>query len=229
MLENPDRRRFFGALAGTTLVVIGGIKYVLADAAAFDKVTKELRPDGRPRLPPNQYPLERLRPMGGSEGDPSAKSFHLKVHGEVEAPFELDFAELLALPQTEVVCDVHCVTKWTVLGAHFTGVKVADLAERARVKPSARHVIFECAHGYTSNIDIHEALKPNVLVANRYEGEALERKTGAPVRALVPDRYFWKSAKWLTGIRFSADDHPGYWEMRGYDNHADPWLEERYG
>lgn len=229
MLDNPDRRRFFGALAGTTLVVIGGIKYVLADAAAFDRVAKEKRPDGRPRLPPNQYPLERLRPMGGSEGDPSPRNFHLKVHGEVEAPFAVDFAELLALPQTDVVCDVHCVTKWTVLGSRWTGVRVTDLAERAKVKPGARFVIFESAAGYTSNIDLREAMKPNVLVAHRYEGESLERRNGAPVRALVPDRYFWKSAKWLTGIRFSAEDHPGYWETRGYDNHADPWLEERYG
>jgi DMSO/TMAO reductase YedYZ molybdopterin-dependent catalytic subunit len=229
MLENPDRRRFFGALAGTTLVVIGGIKYVLADAEAFEKVAKEKRPDGQPRLPPNQYPLERLRPMGGSEGEPSPRDFHLKVHGEVEAPFELDFAQLLAMPQTDLVCDVHCVTKWSVLGSRWTGVRVADLAVRANVKPGARFVIFESAHGYTSNIDLREALKPNVLVAHRYEGEALERRNGAPVRALVPDRYFWKSAKWLTGIRFSAEDRPGYWEMRGYDNHADPWLEERYG
>src|SRR5262249_42311880 len=83
--------------------------------------------------------------------------------------------------------------------------------------------------GYTSNVDLKEAMKPNVLVAHRYDGEPLQRRNGAPVRALVPDRYFWKSAKWLTGIRFTAEDHPGYWEPRGYDNHADPWLEERYG
>ena len=80
-----------------------------------------------------------------------------------------------------------------------------------------------------SALEMVDRLKPDVLVAHRLEGEALARRNGAPVRALVPDRYFWKSAKWLTGIRFSADDHPGYWEMRGYDNHADPWLEERYG
>jgi len=229
MLENPDRRRFFGALAGTTLVVIGGIKYVLADAAAFDKVAKAKRADGRVRLPPNQYPLERLRPMGGTEGDPSPGSFHLQVHGDVENPFTVDFAELLKLPQADVVCDVHCVTKWTVLDARWTGVRVSDLAEKAKVKPSARFVVFEGAAGYTSNIDLREAMKPNVLVAHRYDGEPLQRRNGAPVRALVPDRYFWKSAKWLTGIRFTAEDHPGYWETRGYDNHADPWLEERYG
>ena len=229
MLENPDRRRFLGAIAGTTLIVLGGVKYVLADAAAFEKIAKEKRPDGRVRLPPSQYPLERLRPMGGTEGDPSPGSFHLQVHGEVEEPFTIDFAELLKLPQADLVCDVHCVTKWTVLGARWTGVRVSDLAEKAKLKPSARFVVFEGAAGYTSNIDLAEAMKPNVLVAHRYDGEPLSRRNGAPARALVPDRYFWKSAKWLTGIRFTAEDHPGYWERRGYDNHADPWLEERYG
>jgi DMSO/TMAO reductase YedYZ molybdopterin-dependent catalytic subunit len=167
--------------------------------------------------------------MGGAEGDPSPKGFRLKVYGEVEAPFEIDFAQLLEMPQIDQTCDVHCVTKWSVLGARWQGVRVSELAERANVKPSARFVIFEGAFGYTSNIDLREALKPNVLVAHRYEGEPLARRNGAPVRALVPDRYFWKSAKWLTGIRFEARDRPGYWEVRGYHNHADPWLEERDG
>jgi len=229
MVENPDRRTFLAALAGTSVAFLGGIGYVLADAHEFEKIANELRPDGRKRLPPNQYPLERLRPMGGTEGDASLKDYRLKVHGEVEKPFELDFAALLAMPQAALVCDVHCVTKWSVLGARWNGVRVADLAERAQLKPTARHVIFEGAADYTSNIDLKEAMKPNVLVAHRYEGEALSRRNGAPVRALVPDRYFWKSAKWLTGIRFVAEDRPGYWETRGYDNHADPWLEERNG
>ncbi|HKA90433.1 MAG TPA: molybdopterin-dependent oxidoreductase [Haliangiales bacterium] len=227
--KGADRRTFLGALAGTTVVLFGGIRYVVADAAEFEKLARERRPDGRPRLPPEQYPLERLRPMGGTEGDPSPSSWRLRVSGEVENPFELTFAELLKLPQQDQTCDVHCVTKWSLLNARWTGVRVADLAARAKLKPSARHVIFEAAAGYTSNIEIAEALKPNVLVAHRHEDAPLARRNGAPVRALVPDRYFWKSAKWLTGIRFSAEDHPGYWEMRGYHNHADPWLEERYG
>jgi DMSO/TMAO reductase YedYZ molybdopterin-dependent catalytic subunit len=121
------------------------------------------------------------------------------------------------------------VTKWSVLDAAFTGVRVADLAARARPKPSARHVIFEAAWGYTSNVLLREALAPNVLVAHRYDGRPFARQHGGPVRSLVPDLYFWKSAKWLTGIRFSARDEPGYWEVRGYHNHADPWREERHG
>jgi DMSO/TMAO reductase YedYZ molybdopterin-dependent catalytic subunit len=224
-----DRRTFLGALGGATVLFFGGVGYVLADAEAVRRLASEKRPDGRARLPPDQYPLEQLRPMGGTEGDPSLAHYRLKVHGEVERPFEIDFAELLRLPQIDQVCDVHCVTKWTVLGARFTGVRVADLAARAGPTERARFVVFEGAAGYTSNIDLAEALKPNVLVAHRYDGKPLARRNGAPVRALVPDRYFWKSAKWLTGIRFAAEDHPGYWEVRGYNNHADPWLEERYG
>jgi DMSO/TMAO reductase YedYZ molybdopterin-dependent catalytic subunit len=224
-----QRRTFLRGLSlGTVVIALGGAAYVFADDEEERRARQEKRPDGRPRLPPNQYLLKRLRPMGGEEGDPSPGAFRLRVHGEVDNPFTLDFAELTAMPQTEQASDVHCVTKWTVLDAKWTGVKVADLAARAKVRSSAKHVIFEAAHGYTSNVLLHEALKPDVLVAHKLEGSPLARAHGAPVRALVPELYFWKSAKWLTGIRFVDADQPGYWEVRGYNNHADPWLEERY-
>lgn len=224
-------RRLFvrSALAGTVVVALGGGGYVLASEEDERAARGTQRPDGRARLPPGQYLLKRIRPMGGVEGDPSPSAYRLRVYGEVEQPFTMDLAELLRMPQVEQTCDVHCVTKWTVLGSRWTGVRVADLAARARLKPSARFVIFEAAAGYTSNVPLREALAPEVLVAHRYEGQPLARAHGAPVRALVPDLYFWKSAKWLTAIRFSAVDHPGYWETRGYHNHADPWKEERYG
>jgi len=102
------------------------------------------------------------------------------------------------------------------------------LAKRAKLKKTARHVVFEAAHGYTANVPLGEALKPNVMIAHRLDGRPLQRAHGAPVRNVVPDLYFWKSAKWLTGIRFVTRDEPGYWERRGYNNHGDPWLEERY-
>jgi len=225
-----SRRLFLGALgAGSVVLALGGAAHVLADEAKTRRARQQKRPDGRSRLPPSQYLLERLRPMGGEQGSPSPGNFRLRVHGEVEQPFELSFAELLAMPQVEQSCDVHCVTKWTVLDSRWTGVRVADLIARARPKPSAHHVIFEAAHGYTSNVRLREALAPNVLIAHRHEGQPLAREHGAPARALVPDLYFWKSAKWVTGIRLSNADEPGYWEQRGYNNHADPWLEERYG
>jgi DMSO/TMAO reductase YedYZ molybdopterin-dependent catalytic subunit len=226
-----SRRKFLRSAmaAGTVVVALGGTTYVCASEEEEKKARATLRPDGRPRLPPSQYLLKRIRAMGGTEGDPSPGGWKLSVSGEVEQPFTIDFAELLKMTQVDQVCDVHCVTKWTVMDAKWTGVKVADLAARAKPKPSARHVIFEAVAGYTANVPIKEALAPNVLVAHKYEGESLARAHGAPVRALVPDLYFWKSAKWLTGIRFVTRDAPGYWETRGYHNHADPWKEERYG
>ena len=223
-----DRRTFLrAATAGTVVLALGGAAWVLADDADTERGRALKRPDGRPRLPPNQYLLKRMKPMGGTEGDPSPSAWRLQVHGEVESPFTIDFAELCKMPQTELACDVHCVTKWSLLDARFTGVKVSDLAARAKPTKAARWVIFEAAAGYTSNIDLAEAMKPNVIVAHKYEGQPLPRAHGAPARAIVPDRYFWKSAKWLTGIRFSSKNAPGYWEVRGYHDHADPWKEER--
>lgn len=216
-------------MAGTGILALGGAGWCLASTEEEKKARAMLRADGRPRLPPGQYLLQRIRPMGGTDGDASPGAFKLKVYGEVEQPFDIDFAELLKMPQVDQTCDVHCVTKWTVLDAKWTGVRLADLAARAKPKPSARHVVFEANAGYTSNVPIREALAPNVLVAHKYEGTPLARAHGAPVRAVVPDLYFWKSAKWLVAVRFVDKDRPGYWETRGYHNHADPWKEERYG
>ena len=88
--------------------------------------------------------------------------------------------------------------------------------------------MFEAANGYTTNVRLADALQPNALIAYKFQHEALPREHGTPVRGLMPDFYFYKSAKWLTGLYFSARDMPGYWERLGYHNHADPWKEERY-
>jgi DMSO/TMAO reductase YedYZ molybdopterin-dependent catalytic subunit len=225
---DAERRRFIRlAASGTTLAALGGL-YVLSDELTRE-AQAQTRPDGRPRLPPGQRVLKAWKPMGGEPGDPSLEHFRLQVHGEVEAPVSLSYADLLALPQTALSVDVHCVTGWSVLGAKVKGVLLSELAARAKVKPSARHVVFEGAHGYTANVPLREALRPEVMVARELEGAALPRTHGGPLRGLVPNLYFWKSAKWLTGIRFVARDEPGYWETRGYNNHGDPWREERYG
>lgn len=224
-----DRRTFLRrAVAGTVVCALGGVTYVFADDDATQKARATKRPDGRVRLPPGQQLITKLRPMGGTEGDPSPGKFRLKVHGEVDNPFEMGLAELLKFNQVELTCDVHCVTKWTVLDAMFSGVRVSDIAAKAKVKASAKHVIFEAAAGYTANVLLSEAMQPNVIVAHKIGGQSIARPHGPPVRAIVPDLYFWKSAKWITGIRFSAVDQPGYWETRGYHNHADPWKEERF-
>ncbi len=228
VLKSMERRRFLSRAAGGTVIAALGGWYWLSDGLTRS-AQAETRRDGRPRVPPGQRVIRALKPMGGEPGDANPGKLRLKVYGDVEAPFELGYADFLSLPQVEQRSDVHCVTGWTVLGARFEGIPLHVLAARARPKPSARFVIFEAAHGYTSNLPLAEALAPDVMIAQKLEGQALPRTHGGPLRAVVPQLYFWKSSKWLQGIRFSSRDEPGYWETRGYHNHADPWREERYG
>jgi DMSO/TMAO reductase YedYZ molybdopterin-dependent catalytic subunit len=220
------RRRFLQQ--GATLLVFGGV-YTLADEGLIAQAKAETRADGRARLPPNQQVITKLRPMGGEPGDTSKSNYRLRVHGEVTTELDLGFRDLLKMTQVTRAEDVHCVTGWTVFGAQWTGVQISSLAKLAGVKDTARFVIFEAAHGYTANLPIAHALAANSMIAHKLDGAPLAIEHGAPLRAVVPDLYFWKSAKYLTGIRFVRHDQPGYWEVRGYHNRADPWLEERYG
>ncbi len=220
------RRRFLQQ--GATLLVFGGV-YTLADEGLIAQAMAETRADGRARLPPNQQVITKLRPMGGEPGDTSKSNYRLRVHGEVTAELDLGFRDLLKMTQVTRAEDVHCVTGWTVLGAEWTGVQISSLAKLAGVKDTARFVVFEAAHGYTANLPISNALAANSMIAHKVDGAPLTVEHGAPLRAVVPDLYFLKSAKYLTGIRFVRRDAPGYWEVRGYHNRADPWLEERYG
>jgi DMSO/TMAO reductase YedYZ molybdopterin-dependent catalytic subunit len=217
------RRQFLQhAGAGATVLAFGGV-YAIANTA-----NAGTRSDGRARIPPGQTEITKLKPMGGDQGDSSKSNYRLRIHGEVTTELDLDFRAILKLTQATITSDVHCVTGWTLLGAKWTGVTLKELAKQAGIKDTARHVIFEAAHGYSSNVTIADALRDDVMIAHKLDDVPLAIEHGAPVRAVIPDLYFWKSAKWLTGIRFSKRDDPGYWETRGYSNHADPWLEERY-
>jgi DMSO/TMAO reductase YedYZ molybdopterin-dependent catalytic subunit len=166
--------------------------------------------------------------MGGSPGTVTADNFTLRITGEVEKPLVLSYKKLLALEQVQLTCDVHCVTGWTLLDSRWMGVRLSTLMRLAKPGKEANFVIFEAAAGYTANIPITEARKENIIFAHSLFGQRLPKEHGGPVRALVPDRYFYKSAKWLEGIKFTAKDEPGYWERNGYSNSADPWKEERH-
>ena len=229
MKSNPKvTRRNFLATAGGTMVSIGlpGVFVKLMDSEN-QALAAETRADGRARIPPGQHAVRALVPMGGIDGPGDIASWNLQVSGEVDNPLNLNLKDLKKLNQVNLTCDVHCVTGWTLLDSKWRGIQVKAIMDIAKVKQSARFVIFEAHAGYTSNIPISEAGKKNVILAHRFFGNKLPRAHGAPMRALVPDRYFYKSAKWLKGIRFSAVDEPGYYERRGWSNTADPWREER--
>jgi DMSO/TMAO reductase YedYZ molybdopterin-dependent catalytic subunit len=159
--------------------------------------------------------------------DPAAWRF--RVFGAVTKPFEFDWNGLLALPRQEVLCDIHCVTRWSRFDSVFAGVAVAEILERAEPLPSARHVMIHGAPDYSTNLPLVDLDRTGNLLATHFAGEPLTPEHGGPVRLVVPHLYFWKSAKWLTGFELLEDDEPGFWEQNGYHMRGDPWAEERYG
>ena len=230
MRENQKiSRRAFLVAAGGTIISIGlpGVFVKLSDAEQRSLAT-ETRPDGRPRLPPGQLAVQQIRDMGGAPGMATTSDWRLQIHGEVDKPIILSYQNLLHLDQVKVTCDIHCVTGWTLLDSEWQGVRLSTILDAVRPRKKAKFVIFEAAHGYTSNVPISEAGKKDVILAHSFTGEKLPKEYGAPVRALVPDRYLYKSAKWIEGIKVTSVDEPGYWESQGYSNSADPWKEERY-
>ena len=181
------------------------------------------------RLPPGQI-LTTGWPVlhAGSVPYVSKETWNLKIHGEVENELNLSYRQLLELKKTEQICDIHCVTSWSKYDVKWEGVRFSDLMELAKPTEKAHFAIFECEQGFTTNLPLDVLYDDDVIVAYRTQGKELPPEHGGPVRMLVPKRYFYKSAKWLRGIKLSEFDEPGFWEIRGYSNSADPWNQERY-
>ena len=217
------------AVAGGTIVSIGlpGVFFKLTDSDNR-AMAAELRPDGRTRIPPGQHAVKALPDMGGFQSDGKVSPWSLKIDGEVENPLTLKISDLMRLKQITQTCDVHCVTGWTLLDSRWHGIPMKAIMELVKVKADAGFVIFEAPGEYSSSIPISEARKDNVLLAHSLFDKKLPQAHGAPLRALVPDRYFYKSVKWVQRIRFTVADEPGYYESGGYSNNADPWKEERF-
>jgi DMSO/TMAO reductase YedYZ molybdopterin-dependent catalytic subunit len=187
-------------------------------------------PEIRKRIPPGQVLTEKFPVLhfGRTPEYPDLSAWDLRVFGEVEMPFSLRWAEVRALPARDVRLDIHCVTRWSKLDTDWQGVPISHLAEVAQLKPTARFVVLHAEYGFTSNVPLDVALQPDAICAWSFAGAPLEADHGYPLRAVIPGKYFWKSAKWLRGIEFTADDRLGFWERNGYHNDADPWREERY-
>jgi DMSO/TMAO reductase YedYZ molybdopterin-dependent catalytic subunit len=182
------------------------------------------------RLPPGQKEVKNwpVLDLGVQPNIIAPRVWRLTIKGLVENPLALTLGEFMALPQEDFVSDIHCVTQWSRFDNHWRGVSARRLIELVKPKTEARHVIFHSYDGYTTNVKLEVFAEPNVLLAHSWEGKPLSREHGGPVRVVIPDWYFWKSAKWVTQIEFTADDRPGFWEVRGYHNEGDPWKEERY-
>jgi DMSO/TMAO reductase YedYZ molybdopterin-dependent catalytic subunit len=182
------------------------------------------------RLPPGQYLTEKWPVLhAGDVPAVDVTSWRLRIFGLVEEEVSLDYDQLRTLPATEVTTDIHCVTRWSRFDAGFRGVHWRELAALCKPLPAARFVVAHAEQGFTANLPLAALEEENAVVCYEADGGPLAPEHGGPVRLVVPSRYFWKSAKWLTGLELVAADKPGFWERYGYHNDADPRREERYG
>lgn len=184
----------------------------------------------KPRLPPGQTLTAKWPVLSyGSTPRYDMNKWTFRVFGEVEQEFTWTFQDILALPKTELVSDVHCVTHWSRYNNKWGGVHINEVMKHIKPKAGTMVVMAHADPGYTTNVPLENLIDADVLLAYEHDGRPLEPDHGGPLRLVVPKLYFWKSAKWLRGFQFLNMDAPGFWEMYGYHMRGDPWLEERYG
>jgi DMSO/TMAO reductase YedYZ molybdopterin-dependent catalytic subunit len=181
------------------------------------------------RLPPGQYLTDRFPVLhAGGVPDTELSTWTMRVWGLVENELTLSWEELLALPRSEATCDIHCVTKWSKFDTRWEGVAFGEIVKIAQPLPEAKFALQHAEHGFTVNTPLEDLLRPNVMLADRFDGEPLEPQHGHPLRMIVPHLYFWKGAKWIRGVELLATDSPGFWERNGYHMYGDPFKEQRY-
>lgn len=206
----------------------------------FRRKDDELKARSQGRLPPgqaltNKFPVLHYGPVPAF--NPATWDF--RVWGEVETPLRLSWDEFNQLPRTQLVMDIHCVTRWSKLDTRWEGVSLRVLIEQGIIKPlpAAAHVLQHAEYGFTANLPLEVCLQENFLLATHFDGQPISPDHGYPLRGIIGAisgrdeltvPYFWKGAKWLRGLEFMTQDRLGFWEQAGYHNEADVWKEQRY-
>ena len=184
--------------------------------------------EGAP-APPGQFVTEKFPVLTfGPTPRIDLSTWQFRVFGLVEEEITLDWEQFNALPQVTLDAEFHCVTQWSKLQNTWEGILFNDLIKLVNPKPEAKYVMAHCYGGYTTNVALDVLEDDDVLFAHSHDGAPLTPEHGGPMRLVVPKRYGWKSAKWVNGIEFMAEDAPGFWEVRGYHMEGDPWKEERF-
>ncbi|NBD27732.1 sulfite oxidase-like oxidoreductase [Paenibacillus glycinis] len=191
--------------------------------------TAESIPELAHRLPPGQLWTDRFPILHeGEVPQYDMAKWNLRLFGEVGSELLLSFEELMALPQTEIQVDIHCVTRWSKADTVWKGVLVRDLFKHLKIDPTAAYVMVHADPDYETNLPLADLLGDQAMVAHSYDGKPLTAKHGGPLRLVVPHLYFWKSAKWVRGFEFMKEDRHGFWERNGFHNVAEPFREQRF-
>lgn len=179
------------------------------------------------RVPPGQFVTDDFPVLSAGPTPRGAlNGWDFQLRGAVGQTRRWTWDEFLALPRVDVTADIHCVTKWSKLDTHWSGVSIDTLL--ADAAPSGEFVTIFADGGYTTNLPLADIVQGKAWVVDRYEEAPLAPEHGGPARLLVPHLYLWKSAKWVRGIEVTAQDHLGFWEQAGYHERGDPWKEQRY-
>ena len=181
------------------------------------------------QVPPGQSVSETFPVLTyGAIPKINLKAWRLRVLGLVAQESVFNWEEFLALPQVAITRDFHCVTQWSKMDNLWEGVPFRSVMQRALPRPEAKYVMVRSYGGYATSLPLDVLMQDDVLLTHRQEGKPLEAAHGGPMRLVVPNRYGWKSAKWVNELELMAQDKLGFWEQLGYHNNADPWKEERF-
>jgi DMSO/TMAO reductase YedYZ molybdopterin-dependent catalytic subunit len=187
------------------------------------------KPAARDRLPHGQVLTQKWPVLTyGETPRADLQKWDFRCFGLVEEPVSWTWQQFLDLPRVELTSDIHCVTRWSRFDNRWEGVAASEILRRVRLRPEATAVMVHGEQGYTTNLLLTDLLAEDALLAIKHDGKDLPADHGGPCRLVVPQLYFWKSAKWVRGFEFLDVNAPGFWEVNGYHLRADPWKEERY-
>lgn len=180
-------------------------------------------------LPPGQY-VPRVWPVLHYGRVPrfDSATWTLGIGGATALPVTWTWSEFAGLPRIDMTADLHCVTKFTLLGNRWTGISTAEVLAAAPPAPGVEHVMVYGEYGYSANLRLTDFASPESLLATHRNGDLLTPEHGYPVRLVVPHLYAWKGPKWVRAIEYLTQDRRGFWEERGYHNLAVAWREQRY-
>jgi DMSO/TMAO reductase YedYZ molybdopterin-dependent catalytic subunit len=215
-----------------SIIAMGGAFLGILGALIFNNPTQvgtgNMVPNGV--LPPGQTEIERLKVLHTGIGVPpfDKETWRFEVNGLVENVLSLTYDEFMALPRVTRVSDFHCVTGWTKFANKWEGVSFQAIKELVKPLENARFVTIEAQRTYSTSLSLPELSHRDVILAVGLDDRELPIEHGGPLRLVVPQKYAYKSAKWVYRLKFTEDQELGYWENRGFSNTANPFTNDRY-
>ena len=181
------------------------------------------------RIPPGQIITNKFPIMTfGSTPEINLHEWELRIFGSIRKEIILNWADLEKLPKYNLSSAFHCVTQWSRMANEWEGVLVSTLIDSYNITGFPNNIMVHCYGGYATNVQYTTLTQHKAILAYKHNQKALAPEHGGPLRLVLPERYAWKSAKWINGLEFTEDDNPGFWESRGYHMEGDPWKQQRF-